>query len=180
MQGARCGTQSQILGSCPEPKADAQPLSHPGVPLPFLLSLMHVLGTHGKDWSDSGDGRSHLFTPRMKLDFSGFFASPSTPSLEDLIHSVALKTSLLMIPKIIDLFSMPQGHMCHCLLVNCTSQAFQRHRRRKGALDPLRPLSTHPNQTLPTHCSPFESMAPTETRNSFSILSLPPTPSTHT
>ena len=29
MQGARCGT----VGSCPEPKADAQPLSHPGVPL---------------------------------------------------------------------------------------------------------------------------------------------------
>ena len=30
-KGARCGTQSQIPGSCPEPKADAQLLSHPGV-----------------------------------------------------------------------------------------------------------------------------------------------------
>ena len=30
-QGARCGTRSQILGSCPEPKVDAQPLSHPGI-----------------------------------------------------------------------------------------------------------------------------------------------------
>ena len=31
-QGARCGTRSWILGSHPEPNADAQPLSHPGVP----------------------------------------------------------------------------------------------------------------------------------------------------
>ena len=30
--GARCGTRSQVPGSGPEPKADAQPLSHPGVP----------------------------------------------------------------------------------------------------------------------------------------------------
>ena len=30
-QGDRCGTQSWTLGSCPELKADAQPLSHPGV-----------------------------------------------------------------------------------------------------------------------------------------------------
>ena len=29
-QGARCGTRSQTPGSCPEPKADAQPLSPPG------------------------------------------------------------------------------------------------------------------------------------------------------
>ena len=32
MQGARSGTQSRIPGSHPEPKADAQPLRHPGVP----------------------------------------------------------------------------------------------------------------------------------------------------
>ena len=32
MQGARYGTRFQILGSRPEPKADAQTLSHPGVP----------------------------------------------------------------------------------------------------------------------------------------------------
>ena len=32
MQGARHGTQSRILGSCPEPKAEAELLSHPGVP----------------------------------------------------------------------------------------------------------------------------------------------------
>ena len=37
MQGVLCGTWSQIPGSCPEPKADAQLLSHPGIPL-FLLS----------------------------------------------------------------------------------------------------------------------------------------------
>ena len=33
MQGARCGTRSLIPGSYPEPKADAQPLSRPGVPI---------------------------------------------------------------------------------------------------------------------------------------------------
>ena len=32
MQGARCGTPSRTPG-IPEPKADAQPLSHPGVPV---------------------------------------------------------------------------------------------------------------------------------------------------
>ena len=31
--GAQCETPSGDLGSHPEPKADAQPLSHPGVPL---------------------------------------------------------------------------------------------------------------------------------------------------
>ena len=31
-QGAPCGTQYQIPGSCPAPKTDAQPLSHPGIP----------------------------------------------------------------------------------------------------------------------------------------------------
>ena len=31
--GAQCRTQSQDPGSCPGPKADTQPLSHPGVPL---------------------------------------------------------------------------------------------------------------------------------------------------
>ena len=35
--GARCGTQSLELGSCPEPKADAEPLSHPGdLPIDFF------------------------------------------------------------------------------------------------------------------------------------------------
>ena len=35
IQGAQCGTRSQdlrIMGSQPEPKADAQSPSHPGVP----------------------------------------------------------------------------------------------------------------------------------------------------
>ena len=32
MQGARCGTRSQDLRISPEPKADAQPLSHTGLP----------------------------------------------------------------------------------------------------------------------------------------------------
>ena len=33
------GTRSPDPGSCPEPKADAQPLSHPGVP-PYLFLLL--------------------------------------------------------------------------------------------------------------------------------------------
>ena len=36
-QGARYGTRSWIPGSRPEPKAGAQPLSHPGVPGLILL-----------------------------------------------------------------------------------------------------------------------------------------------
>ena len=32
-QGAQYGTWFQILGSDPEPKADTQPLSHPGIPV---------------------------------------------------------------------------------------------------------------------------------------------------
>ena len=36
MQGALRETQSWIPGSCPKPKADAQPLSHSGVPLTLL------------------------------------------------------------------------------------------------------------------------------------------------
>ena len=32
-QGARCGTRSGTPGSCPEPKAGTQPLSHPGIPI---------------------------------------------------------------------------------------------------------------------------------------------------
>ena len=31
LQGAQCGIRSWIPGSCPEPKADIQPLSHTGV-----------------------------------------------------------------------------------------------------------------------------------------------------
>ena len=46
MQGARSGTQSWIPGSRPEPKADVQPLSHPGIPrLDLMLKkiLLQVL-----------------------------------------------------------------------------------------------------------------------------------------
>ena len=58
---ARSPMQDLTLGSCPEPKADAQPLSHPGVPLfnlllpfppfkisclpPYLFSELYILNT---------------------------------------------------------------------------------------------------------------------------------------
>ena len=32
MQKTQCGTCPRPRGSCPEPKADTQPLNHPGVP----------------------------------------------------------------------------------------------------------------------------------------------------
>ena len=38
-QGPWCETQSQNLGSRPELKADAQPLSHPGIPVVPCLAL---------------------------------------------------------------------------------------------------------------------------------------------
>ena len=37
-QGARLGLNPRTLGSCPEPKADAQLLSHPGIPKINILS----------------------------------------------------------------------------------------------------------------------------------------------
>ena len=42
MQGAQRGTRSWIPGSRPEPKADAQLLSHSGVPCFVLLSVLHT------------------------------------------------------------------------------------------------------------------------------------------
>ena len=41
MQGARCETQSGTPGSHPGPKADAQPLSHPGLRKKNLLNWYH-------------------------------------------------------------------------------------------------------------------------------------------
>ena len=47
MQGARCGTQSQDLGSRPEPKADAQPPSHPRRPwqAEYYLNVFQLLAS---------------------------------------------------------------------------------------------------------------------------------------
>ena len=43
VQRAQCGTRSQIPGSRPELKADAQPLSHPGVSQMNLLKVLLIL-----------------------------------------------------------------------------------------------------------------------------------------
>ena len=39
------GLDSRTLGSCPEPKADTQPLNHPGAPRNkfFCISMSHML-----------------------------------------------------------------------------------------------------------------------------------------
>ena len=42
MQEARRGTRSPDPGSRPEPKADSQPLSHPGFPLDFFFNLNSI------------------------------------------------------------------------------------------------------------------------------------------
>ena len=39
LQGARWDTQSADLGSGPEPKADPQPLNHPGIPRAVSKSI---------------------------------------------------------------------------------------------------------------------------------------------
>ena len=49
------GLDSGTPGSHPKPKADAQPLSHPGVPVPSFLSL-------GQD-----EGRSPISSPTPSL-----------------------------------------------------------------------------------------------------------------
>lgn len=84
----------------------------------FFLWYMS-LALMGRTGVPSADGWSHLFIPRIKLEFSGLLPPPSTRSLEDLIHSVASKTCLLMIPKFIELSSKLQSHMYHCLFVSC-------------------------------------------------------------
>ena len=43
LRGAWCGTRSGTLGSRPEPKADAQLLSHPGVPILNFFSSYNSL-----------------------------------------------------------------------------------------------------------------------------------------
>ena len=40
--GAGCRTRSQDPGITPEPKADAQPLSHPGIPVVLNIMLFVV------------------------------------------------------------------------------------------------------------------------------------------
>lgn len=88
----------------------------------FLLSLMHVLDTHGKDWSDSADGWSHLFIPRIKVRIlwapylSIYFLFKGSHSFHGFKNM-----SLLMIPKSRDLSSKFQSHRYNCLLVSCIS-----------------------------------------------------------
>ena len=43
MQGVRCRTQSWDPGSCPEPQADAQSLSHPGVSRVTYFNSLYTL-----------------------------------------------------------------------------------------------------------------------------------------
>ena len=45
LQEPDAGLDPRTLGSCPEPKADAQPLSHPGAPESSILNTSCMQGT---------------------------------------------------------------------------------------------------------------------------------------
>ena len=67
-QGAQCGTRSQTPGSRPEPKADAQPLSHPGILLSFQFNeRLQTTGQMWFFWRQLADSNFHGFGPRWKL-----------------------------------------------------------------------------------------------------------------
>ena len=49
LQGTRCGTRSQTPGSHPEPKADAQLLSHLRIPSTCFICIQHLMCSgHGR------------------------------------------------------------------------------------------------------------------------------------
>ena len=55
------GLNSGTLGSRPEPKADAQPLSHPGVSgVLYQRDILYLLMRHTERGRDTGKGRSRL------------------------------------------------------------------------------------------------------------------------
>ena len=72
MQGARCGTGPQESGIMPELKADAQLLSHPGVPCSCILYRWGDRGSEGFYFAcgDSSEGAAlaaRLSTPDSVL-----------------------------------------------------------------------------------------------------------------
>ena len=73
LQGAQYGTQSWIPGSRPEPKADIQPLSHPGIP--GLLSLCNFFPSSILPC---------IFYPLCLLNF--LLPSPSSGGPSDALH----------------------------------------------------------------------------------------------
>ena len=96
-QGARCGTRSRIRGSRPEPKAGAQPLSHPGVPLCLFLKVNKIVSARRHTNScavcglfctapadlNGSRARTIVWLADPKLLLSGPLeeSSPATPSL---------------------------------------------------------------------------------------------------
>ena len=66
---ADVGLNPRTPGSCSEPKAGAQPLSHPGVPLTYLLTyLLFIHERHRERGRDIGRGRSRLHAGRPMQD----------------------------------------------------------------------------------------------------------------
>ena len=74
------GLDPRTLRSRPKPKADAQPLSHPGIPLlgffkKYFIYLFIKTNTHTHRGRDTGRGRSRLNTGNPMWD--------SIPGLQD-------------------------------------------------------------------------------------------------
>ena len=42
------GLEPRTLGACPEPKADAQPLSHPGIPKTIFIEIFAKANVYNK------------------------------------------------------------------------------------------------------------------------------------
>ena len=61
------GLDPGTLGSCPEPKADAQPLSHPGVPLTSVFKYLFCLCSVGSFFPQSLSFLSNLNAPMWGL-----------------------------------------------------------------------------------------------------------------
>ena len=66
------GLDPGTTGSCPELKADAQPLSHPGIP---ILKILFIHERHREKGRDAGRGRSRLHAGSLTWD--------SIPGLQD-------------------------------------------------------------------------------------------------
>ena len=80
------GFNPGTLGSRPEPKADTQPLSHPGVPgcsffFFFLRFYLFMSDTERERGRDTGRGRSRLPARSLMLDW--------IPGLQD--HALMFK-----------------------------------------------------------------------------------------
>ena len=77
------GLDSRILGSCPEPKADAQPLSHPGIPVKAFLNRENTWANWEGERRPTNKELNILSVelPICPTDFGCFWCSGDTSDL---------------------------------------------------------------------------------------------------